>query len=122
MIKSKYESRKRRSVKTRAVIARLNVPRLVVHRSNQHLYATIVVQDDNGNHRTIVSASTLEADLKKHLSTGKRKDHARIIGKTVIERAMKQGVAKLAFDRSGYKYHGCIKALADGAREAGAKF
>lgn len=118
----KYQARKRRSLKTRATVARLNVPRLVVQRTNQHVYANVIIQDEKGNHHTLASASTLESELKKMLPNGKKSDRARAIGKVIVERAMKKGVAKLAFDRSGYKYHGCIKALADGAREAGAKF
>ena len=89
-------------------------PRLAVYRSLNHIYAQ-VVDDERG--QTIVSASTTEKDLRG--STGGNLDAARLIGKTIAERALAKGIESVVFDRGGYLYHGRIKALTDAAREAG---
>jgi len=112
-------NRLRRAHKTRAKIAELKVTRLSVHKTNMHIYAQIIA--DSGD-RVIVSASTAEAEMRKQVKTGGNVDAAALIGKRIAEKAVKAGVKTVAFDRSGYKYHGRIKALADAARENGLSF
>jgi large subunit ribosomal protein L18 len=94
-------------------------PRLCVYRSLGHIY-TQVIDDRNG--RTIVSASSMDKETKKNLKGGGNVASAKAVGKTIAERAKAAGVAKVVFDRGGYKYHGRVKALADAAREAGLQF
>ncbi len=113
------ESRLRRARKTRAKIAELGVTRLSVHRSNAHIYAQIIA--DSGD-RVIASASTAEAEVRAALKNGGNVAAAAEIGKRIAEKAKAAGVTTVAFDRSGYKYHGRIKALADAAREHGLSF
>ncbi len=119
----KKASRLRRSRQTRLKIAELGVDRLAVHRTNQHIYASIVSGDGK---RVLASASTVEADVRKELSdkTGKggNVDAAAVVGKRVAEKARAAGVETVAFDRGGFRYHGRVKALAEAAREAGLKF
>ena len=112
----KNNSRLRRAKKARANIRNQEVPRLSVYRSSKHFYAQIL---DSLGSRVIVSASTLEKDLK---ISSNNLDGASEVGKVVAERAMKNGIKKVVFDRSGYKYHGRIKALADSARKTGLEF
>ena len=113
------EKRIKRSLKTRKKIAQLNTLRLSVHRTNLHIYAQLI--DDNKN-KVITSASTLDEQAKKILTSGSNKLAASYVGKTIAERAKQIGVDHIAFDRSGFKYHGRIKALAEAARENGLKF
>jgi large subunit ribosomal protein L18 len=94
-------------------------PRLSVFRSSKQIYAQII--DDVRGH-TVASASTLEKDLKGKLKTGATVDAAKEVGKLVAERAVAAGVKQVIFDRSGYLYHGRVKALADAAREGGLDF
>lgn len=112
--------RQRRSKLTRCKIAaQTERMRLTVHRSSQHIYAQVF--SPNGA-QVIASASSVEKDIKAtDFGTGKIK-LSEAIGKLVAERAKAKGIVKVAFDRSGYKYHGCIKALADAARESGLEF
>lgn len=112
-------NRLRRARKTRAKIAELKVTRLSVHRTNMHIYAQIIAETGD---KVIASASTVEADVRKNLKNGGNVDAAAFIGKLIAEKAKKAGVTTVAFDRSGYKYHGRIKALADAARENGLSF
>ncbi|MDX1915485.1 MAG: 50S ribosomal protein L18 [Methylophilus sp.] len=112
-------NRLRRARKTRAKIAELKVTRLSVHRTNTHIYAQIIAETGN---KVIVSASTVEAEVRKTVKNGGNVDAATLIGKRIAEKAKKAGVTTVAFDRSGYKYHGRIKALADAARENGLSF
>ena len=112
-------SRLRRARKTRAKIAELKVTRLCVHRSNGHIYAQIIAETGD---KVIASASTVEADVRKNLKNGGNIEAAALIGKLIAQKAKKAGVTTVAFDRSGYKYHGRIKALADAARENGLSF
>ncbi|MDP1658772.1 MAG: 50S ribosomal protein L18 [Methylotenera sp.] len=112
-------NRLRRARKTRAKIAELKVTRLSVHRTNLHTYAQII--DATGG-KVIVSASTVEAGVRKNIKNGGNVEAAAAIGKLIAEKAVKAGVTTVAFDRSGYKYHGRIKALADAARENGLSF
>ena len=94
-------------------------PRLAVFRSNRNIYAQII---DGENNNVIATASTTEAAIKKSLKNTSNKEAAIAIGKRIAEKAVKAGVKKIAFDRSGYKYHGRIKALAESARENGLTF
>ena len=94
-------------------------PRLSVFRSSKQIYAQVI--DDVRGH-TVAAASTLEADLKGKLKTGATVDAAKEVGKLVAERAVAAGVTQVIFDRSGYLYHGRVKALADAAREGGLDF
>ena len=94
-------------------------PRLSVFRSSKQIYAQVI--DDVRGH-TVAAASTLEADLKGKLKTGATVDAAKEVGKLVAERAVQAGVKQVIFDRSGYLYHGRVKALADAAREGGLDF
>lgn len=112
-------NRLRRARKTRAKIAELKVTRLSVHRTNTHIYAQIIAESGD---KVIVSASTVEADVRKNIKNGGNVEAAAAIGKLIAEKAVKAGVTSVAFDRSGYKYHGRIKALADAARENGLSF
>ena len=112
-------NRLRRARKTRAKIAELKVTRLSVHRTNTHIYAQIIAETGD---KVIVSASTVEADVRKNLKNGGNIEAAALIGKLIAQKAKKAGVTTVAFDRSGYKYHGRVKALADAAREACLKF
>jgi large subunit ribosomal protein L18 len=112
-------NRLRRARKTRAKIAELKVTRLSVHRTNTHIYAQIIAESGD---KVIVSASTVEADVRKNIKNGGNVEAAAAIGKLIAEKAVKAGVTTVAFDRSGYKYLGRIKALADAARENGLSF
>ena len=112
-------NRLRRARKTRAKIAELKVTRLSVHRTNTHIYAQIIAEAGD---KVIVSASTVEADVRNKIKNGGNVEAAAAIGKLIAEKAKKAGVTTVAFDRSGYKYHGRIKALADAARENGLSF
>ena len=112
-------NRLRRARKTRAKIAELKVTRLSVHRTNTHIYAQIIAESGD---KVIASASTLEAGVRKNIKNGGNIEAASVIGKLIAEKAIKAGVTTVAFDRSGYKYHGRIKALADAARENGLSF
>jgi len=116
---NKKEARVRRSRKTRARIAEQRATRLVVNRSNCHIYAQIIAPTGD---RVLVSASTLEADVRKDLKNGGNKAAAAIVGKNIAEKAKAIGIETVAFDRSGYRYHGRVRALADAARENGLKF
>ena len=118
----KKESRLRRGRQTRIKIAQLGVNRLSVHRTNLHIYANLISPDA----KVLVSASTLEAEVRAELAgqTGKGGNAAAAaLGcKRVAEKALKAGITEVAFDRSGFRYHGRVKALAEAAREAGLKF
>ena len=111
--------RLKRARRTRTKIAELNITRLTVHRSNSNIYAQII---DDKNNKVLAAASTLEADVKKKLKNTSNKEAAVEIGKRIAEKAVKAGIKVVAFDRSGFKYHGRIKALADAARENGLTF
>ena len=115
----KKESRLRRAKKTRARIKLLGINRLCVYRSSRHIYAQIIAA--NGS-EVITCASTLDKEIKKQIKYSGNIEAATIVGKTLAKRAKKAGVAKIAFDRSGFKFHGRIKALADAVRENGMEF
>jgi large subunit ribosomal protein L18 len=115
----KKVARLRRARKTRSHIRRMGVPRLTVYRSGRHIYAQVIAAED-GN--VIAAASTLQKDVRDGLKSTSNKDAAKAVGKAVGERAVAAGVSDVAFDRSGYQYHGRVAELADAAREAGLKF
>ena len=112
-------NRLRRARKTRARIAELKVARLCVHRTNSHIYAQVI--DATGN-VVLASASSLESAVRADLSNGGNTAAAAVVGKNIAEKAKAAGINQVAFDRSGFKYHGRIKALADAARENGLVF
>ena len=116
---NKKEARLRRARKTRVRIALQVATRLVVSRSNCHIYAQIVAPTGD---KVLVSASTLEAEVRKDLKNGGNKAAAAVVGKRIAERAKAAGIETVAFDRSGYRYHGRVQALANAARESGLKF
>lgn len=116
---NKKVARLRRARKTRAKIAELKVARLTVHRTNCHIYAQVY---SGCGTKVLAAASTVEADVRKQVPNGGNLEAAKMIGKLIAERAKAQGIAELAFDRSGFKYHGRVKALADAAREGGLQF
>jgi large subunit ribosomal protein L18 len=115
---NQFERRQRR-VRSELKEAAGDRPRLSVHRTSKHIYAQVI--DDAKGH-TVAAASTLEKDVKGKLKTGADKAAAAAVGKLLAERAVGAGVGEVVFDRGGYKYHGRIKALADGAREGGLRF
>jgi large subunit ribosomal protein L18 len=115
----KKESRLRRARKTRAKIRGLGKPRLCIHRTPRHIYAQII---DGSGDKVLASASTLDRELRKNMSATGNAAAAAEIGKLVAERAKAAGISSVAFDRSGFKYHGRVKALADAARESGLEF
>jgi large subunit ribosomal protein L18 len=112
-------ARLRRAKSTRARIRSLGVPRLSVHRSAQHIYAQVFSADGE---KVVAAASTVQKSLAEGLKGTKNKAAAAAVGKAVAEAALKAGIDTVAFDRSGFRYHGRIQALADAAREAGLKF
>jgi large subunit ribosomal protein L18 len=114
---AKKESRSRRARSTRFKIREQGVTRLSVHRTPQHMYAQVLSADGS---KVLAAASTLEKELKGD-STG-NVEAAGKIGKLIAERAKAAGVTQVAFDRSGFKYHGRVKALAEAARESGLEF
>ena len=116
---NKKDSRLRRARQTRLRIAIQRAARLVVSRSNCHIYAQIIAPSGD---RVLASASTLEAEVRKDLPNGGNKAAAAAIGKRIAERAKAAGIEAVAFDRSGFRYHGRVQALADAARENGLKF
>jgi large subunit ribosomal protein L18 len=116
---NKTEARQRRARKTRARIAEQKTDRLAIHRSNLHIYAQVI---SAAGGKVLASASTLEGEVRKELANGGNAKAAAIVGKRIAEKAKSAGVTQVAFDRSGYKYHGRVKALADAAREHGLKF
>jgi large subunit ribosomal protein L18 len=119
MTMDKNVSRLRRAKSTRSHIRNLAVARLTVHRTGQHLYAQVISATGD---KVIAAASTLQASIADGLKGTKNKTAAAAVGKAIAERAKAAGIEAVAFDRSGFKYHGRIQALADAAREAGLKF
>jgi large subunit ribosomal protein L18 len=115
----KKTARLRRAKKARSHIRRLGMARLTVHRSGRHIYAQVIAAT-GGN--VIAAASTVQKDLRAGLKSTSNKDAAKAVGKAVAEKAVAAGVTDVAFDRSGYRYHGRIAELADAARESGLKF
>ncbi|MEZ8144634.1 50S ribosomal protein L18 [Enterovibrio norvegicus FF-33] len=112
-------ARIRRATRARRKIAELGATRLVVHRTPRHVYAQVIAA--NGS-EVIAAASTVEKAIRDQLTSTGNKDAAAAVGKAVAERALEKGIESVAFDRSGFQYHGRVAALADAAREAGLKF
>lgn len=119
----KQSTRLRRAAATRQKIAVLRVHRLAVHRTNQHIYASIISPEGD---KVLLSASTVEPDMRTDLLTksgaGGNTSAATLVGQRVAERAKAAGIEVVAFDRSGFRFHGRVKALAEAARQAGLKF
>lgn len=115
----KKTTRLRRARRTRAKIRELGAFRLCIHRTSQHIYAQVI---SPAGDKVVASASTVEADVKKQLGHTGNMASAAAVGKLVAERAVAAGVKDVAFDRSGFKYHGRIQSLADAARENGLQF
>ena len=115
----KLATRLRRARKTRARIADLKVVRLCVFRTNSHIYAQVISAEGD---KVLASASTLEAEVRSSLKTGSNVEAATLVGKRIAEKAKAAGIEKVAFDRSGFQYHGRVKALAEAARENGLSF
>jgi large subunit ribosomal protein L18 len=116
---NKKQSRIRRSRKTRGRIAVLKANRLCIHRSSNHIYAQVLGPCGG---KVLAQASSLDKDLRSKIKHGGNVEAAKLVGATVAERAKKAGVEKVAFDRSGFKYHGRVAALADAARAGGIDF
>lgn len=116
---NKKQARLRRALKIRSKIKNLKAIRLTVHKTSQHIYAQII---DREGIATLVSASTTQAIIKNNLQNTSNKEAASQVGIKIAELALSMGITEVAFDRSGFKYHGRVKALADAAREAGLKF
>ena len=115
----KKTSRLRRAKTARAHIRKLAVPRLSVHRSGQHIYAQVIAADGE---TVVAAASTVQKSLRGDLKGTSNMSGAAGVGKAVAEKARAAGIESVAFDRSGFRYHGRVAALADAAREAGLKF
>lgn len=115
----KNESRLRRAKATRSRIRKLNVARLTVHRSGQHIYAQVILPSGD---KVVASANTLQDSVVEGVTGTKNKAAAAAVGKAIAARAVAAGITKVAFDRSGFLYHGRIQALADAAREGGLQF
>ena len=116
---NRKQARLRRARKTRAKIAELKTVRLCVTRTNCHIYAQVISACGG---KVLASASSLEPAFRKETANGSNKAAAAAIGKTIAERAKQAGIEQVAFDRSGFQYHGRIKALAEAARENGLQF
>ncbi len=115
----KKEARLRRAKRTREHLKELRQVSVSVHRTPRHIYAYLISGDRS---QTLASASTLEKAVQTAVKSTGNIDAAAVVGKLIAERALALGVADVAFDRAGFKYHGRVKALADAAREAGLKF
>ena len=120
MKETRNEARKRRHARVRQkIFGTSNVPRLSVFRSLKHIYAQII--DDDAGY-TLVSASTLDADVRAQVDGLSKVEQAELVGKRIAEKAQSKGVTRVVFDRGGYVYHGRVKALADASREGGLVF
>ncbi len=119
MAMEKKAARQRRARKARAKMRELGAVRLTIHRTPRHTYAQVISVDAG---QTLAAASTLEKDVRGELASGGNIEAARAVGRAIAERATAAGITEVAFDRSGFKYHGRVQAIADAAREAGLKF
>jgi large subunit ribosomal protein L18 len=115
----KKQSRMKRALKVRSKIKQLKTTRLTIHKTSQHIYAQVISEDGSS---TLASVSTTQAELKSSLKNTGNIAAATEVGKHIAQKAIAAGITEVAFDRSGFKYHGRVKALADAAREAGLKF
>jgi large subunit ribosomal protein L18 len=116
---TKQDTRLRRARRGREKIKELAAVRLSVHRTPQHIYAQIFAPEGD---KVLVAASTLQKDVRGELKTTGNVEAAKAVGRAIAERAKAKGISKVAFDRSGFMYHGRVKALAEAAREAGLEF
>ena len=116
---TKQDTRLRRARRGREKIKELAALRLSVHRTPQHIYAQIFAADGD---KVLVAASTLQKDVRGELKVTGNIEAAKAVGRAIAERAKAKGIEKVAFDRSGFMYHGRVKALAEAAREAGLEF
>ena len=116
---SKKQSRIRRAKRSRMKIRELGAHRLCIHRTPRHIYAQVISPEGD---KVLASASTLDADVKSAVKSTGNIDAATAVGKLIAEKSKAAGVNSVAFDRSGFKYHGRVKALADAAREGGLEF
>ncbi len=116
---NKKQARIRRATKSRSKMKELGVNRLVVNRTPRHIYAQVISAEGG---KVLATASSVEKDVKAASKTTGNVDSAKAVGSLIAERATKAGVSSVAFDRSGFKYHGRVKALADAARESGLQF
>jgi large subunit ribosomal protein L18 len=112
-------ARQRRARQTRLKIREVGAVRLTVHRSNTHIYAQLT---SPAGDKVLVSASTLEKEVRGQLKHGGNRKAAEVVGSRIAAKAKEKGIEKVAFDRAGYKYHGRVKALAEAARAGGLKF
>ena len=115
----KKTARLRRAIKSRMRIKAQGVDRLCVYRTSRHIYAQVIAA---GGSQVLVSASTLDKEVRGKIKNSGNKEAAGAVGQAIAERAIKAGISAVAFDRSGFKFHGRVKALADAAREHGMKF
>lgn len=115
----KKAARLRRATRARKKIQELGGNRLVIYRSPRHIYAQVIAADGAN---VLASASTVETAIRSELKSAGNKEASKVVGKVIAERAKEKGVEAVSFDRSGYKYHGRVAALADAAREAGLQF
>jgi large subunit ribosomal protein L18 len=119
----KRDTRLRRALRGRTKIKELGALRLSVHRTPRHIYAQIFeAQGDSKGDKVLVTASTLQEAVRGDLKITGNIEAAKAVGRAIAERAKAKGIGKVAFDRSGFMYHGRVKALADAAREAGLEF
>ena len=118
-MKSKKETRIRRAKRVRMKIRELGANRLCIHRTPRHIYAQVISADGA---KVLASVSTLDANIKSAVKSTGNIDAAMAVGKLIAEKSKAAGVSNVAFDRSGFKYHGRVKALADAAREGGLEF
>ena len=116
---AKNDSRLRRARRARARMRDLGMSRLSVHRTPRHIYAQVISSEDSN---VIAAASTLQKEVSAELKGTSNREAAAAVGKAIAERAVEAGIKEVAFDRSGYRYHGRVKELADAAREVGLKF
>ena len=116
---TKKQRRTRRALKTRIRIRELGTPRLTVHRTPRHIYAQLFAADGS---KVLAAASTVQDEIAKGLKYTGNVDAAKAVGRAIAERAKAAGIEAVAFDRSGFQYHGRVKALAEAAREAGLQF
>lgn len=120
MAQKEQVARQRRHARVRTKISgTAQRPRLNVFRSLEHIYAQVI---DDTSGRTLASASTIDRELRSQLEGKKKAEAAKLVGTLIAKRALQAGITTVVFDRGGYKYHGRVKALADGAREAGLEF
>jgi large subunit ribosomal protein L18 len=116
---TKQDTRLRRALRSRVKIKELAAVRLSVHRTPQHMYAQIIAPEGD---KVLVAASTLQKDVRGELKSTGNIEAAKAVGRAIAARATAKGIKKVAFDRSGFMYHGRVKALAEAAREAGLEF